>query len=1016
MPTQLEMTVAKRVESFFSTLCRVAMLERCARFVRAMLGTIFVASGALAAPVVDTTFGTGGIARVGTPAGVEDIALASMRQPDGKMLVAGRTEGRASHAFAVRFTNAGTLDSTFGQGGVVLLDSALVKGEVTQFGLRADGSLLLGGSDATGYYVVHLSASGAVDAGFGTNGVLRRPAETFAFVVQPEGKFILLSLVADPRPLRMTRWDPDGKPDAAFGERTVSAPDGYGLGSIDVDGQGGFVVAMQGSARSADGNTLYVSKGPLALLHVTADGLIAPGFGIGGIVLNTDLGIPFGSNLQLVRSPAGGWFLAVTAATTLEETGAPTLLRLTDNGALDAAFGTAGRLELPAAVPLGGGPLVALPNGGALVARTDRGNDSRIFRITPAGTVDPQYGQQGVAVVAVPGYQENAFVAGFADENGAVAFPATLARVVTCPIDCFERGRDAAVVVLTPNGQLATGYGSGGVAVWDRLESSSDQVDAIHTLPTGAVVAAGFSTGNGTGKIFLTRFSANGTLDLAFGSGGRAYFDAFARCYGPVQAAGLPDGSVVASVGAAVGVLCNVGAQDNVGVSFSGVPGVFSPNFATTDEGNATNALVARTDGRLVHATADAFFATRALVVDQALPDGKPDLQFGINGRVSLAIPQEGRARTVTLALLPDGALIVATVSSHGLVLFKLDARGAAVAGFGNNGIVFIADEYTASDAFGRVVGIAVLADTSLYVQYDASTQTGGSRIRALRLSAAGALRSSVDLPAGSSRATFAVLADDSVVIAGGSGGGATAQGTLRRMLANDTFDPAFGPGGVYAIPGVNGIVAMAVDNEGRLVVAGGDPTSSLLTRLLLASVVAPATVVEFHHAALDHYFVTANPQEAAAVDAGAAGPGWSRTGLTFRSGGATKVCRFYGNAAPNPATGTIFGPNSHFYTAIPAECAFLIAIFNAGEKSWHFESYDFAATPPLELRDFPDIGAACPPGAIPVYRAYNRGFERGEDSNHRLTNSLAAYQATVARGWAGEGVRMCAPQETAAQ
>jgi hypothetical protein len=127
-------------------------------------------------------------------------------------------------------------------------------------------------------------------------------------------------------------------------------------------------------------------------------------------------------------------------------------------------------------------------------------------------------------------------------------------------------------------------------------------------------------------------------------------------------------------------------------------------------------------------------------------------------------------------------------------------------------------------------------------------------------------------------------------------------------------------------------------------------------------------------------------------------------------------VCRFYGNAAPNPATGTIFGPNSHFYTAIPAECAFLIAIFNAGEKSWHFESYDFAATPPLELRDFPDIGAACPPGAIPVYRAYNRGFERGEDSNHRLTNSLAAYQATVARGWAGEGVRMCAPQETAAQ
>jgi len=383
----------------------------------------------------------------------------------------------------------------------------------------------------------------------------------------------------------MTRWEPDGKPDAAFGERTVDTQDKRMLGSIEIDGQGGFVVGMQGSALSADGNTLYVSKGPFVLLHVTADGLLAPDFGSGGAVLNTDLGIPFGSNLQLARLPAGGWLVAVLAATTLEETGAPTLLRLTENGMPDAAFATAGRLQLPPAVPFGDGPLVALANGGALLARTGRGNDSRIFRITPAGTVDPQYGQQGVAVVAVPGYQENSFVAGFADENGAVAFPATLAHVVTCPIGCFERGRDAAVVVLTPNGQLATGYGNGGVAVWDRLEASSDQIDAIHTLPTGAVVAAGFSAGNGTNKIFLTRFSADGTLDATFGSGGRAYFDAFARCYGPVQAAGLPDGGVVASVGAAIGGLCNVRAQDNIRVNADGAQGPFSPHFATTDEG-----------------------------------------------------------------------------------------------------------------------------------------------------------------------------------------------------------------------------------------------------------------------------------------------------------------------------------------------------------------------------------------------------------------------------------------------
>jgi len=63
--------------------------------------------------------------------------------------------------------------------------------------------------------------------------------------------------------------------------------------------------------------------------------------------------------------------------------------------------------------------------------------------------------------------------------------------------------------------------------------------------------------------------------------------------------------------------------------------------------------------------------------------------------------------------------------------------------------------------------------------------------------------------------------------------------------------------------------------------------------------------VVEFYNTNLDHYFITADPNEAAAIDSGSAGPGWSRTGETFRSGGNASVCRFYGSQSP--------GPNSHF-------------------------------------------------------------------------------------------------------
>ncbi|MBK9606597.1 MAG: hypothetical protein IPO58_09375 [Betaproteobacteria bacterium] len=156
-------------------------------------------------------------------------------------------------------------------------------------------------------------------------------------------------------------------------------------------------------------------------------------------------------------------------------------------------------------------------------------------------------------------------------------------------------------------------------------------------------------------------------------------------------------------------------------------------------------------------------------------------------------------------------------------------------------------------------------------------------------------------------------------------------------------------------------------------------------------------SVVEFYNTNLDNYFITANPDEQAAIGNGSAGPGWTTTGDYFNAGGTSLVCRFYGSLTP--------GPNSHFYTIDPAECQSLKdlqASTPASEKRWNFESNDFASSAPV-------VGQ-CAAGSVPVYRAYNNGFTRGVDSNHRITANHAAYLAQVARGWAGEGVVMCAP------
>ena len=182
----------------------------------------------------------------------------------------------------------------------------------------------------------------------------------------------------------------------------------------------------------------------------------------------------------------------------------------------------------------------------------------------------------------------------------------------------------------------------------------------------------------------------------------------------------------------------------------------------------------------------------------------------------------------------------------------------------------------------------------------------------------------------------------------------------------------------------------------------------ALLASALLASgcskPVPTVQVFEFYNASLDRYFRTANADEAAGLRTNAT-TGESDTGQTFLAypptgypENAKPVCRFYGSQSP--------GPNSHFYTADPGECESLKKLQQsapATEKRWNFEEVAFAMR-------VPDAGK-CPSDApVPIYRAYNKGFERGKDSNHRLVADRALYDKMVTSGWTGENVVMCAP------
>ena len=178
---------------------------------------------------------------------------------------------------------------------------------------------------------------------------------------------------------------------------------------------------------------------------------------------------------------------------------------------------------------------------------------------------------------------------------------------------------------------------------------------------------------------------------------------------------------------------------------------------------------------------------------------------------------------------------------------------------------------------------------------------------------------------------------------------------------------------------------------------ATGSPSSVALTGTGSVSA-TPSTVVEYYHAAYDHYFVTIAPDEIAALDTGVF-KGWARTGLWFKAHataqpGFVPICRFY---LP-PGYG-----DTHFYSASPAECD----VVHAQNPAFVLESTAvmYLATPNW-------VTGACPSGTDPVYRAWNHR----PDTNHRYTSDRAVRDAMVALGYVAEGsgpdiVTFCAPR-----
>lgn len=148
---------------------------------------------------LDTSFGVGGSVTV-TIGATGNTARALALQPDGKILVAGDYANGSNNDFAVvRFTANGTLDTTFGSGGKAVSPAGTSTDYAYSVALQSTGHILVAGYayvvSTSDFAMVRFTAAGSVDTSFGVAGRVLTPIGTgddygLVIRVQPDDRIV----------------------------------------------------------------------------------------------------------------------------------------------------------------------------------------------------------------------------------------------------------------------------------------------------------------------------------------------------------------------------------------------------------------------------------------------------------------------------------------------------------------------------------------------------------------------------------------------------------------------------------------------------------------------------------------------------------------------------------------------------------------------------------------------------------------------------------------------------------
>jgi uncharacterized delta-60 repeat protein len=383
-----------------------------------LAAVVVIASSTLAlgqAGHLDTTFGKGGIFTTSFTQGDATMDIAMAIQSDGKIIVGGSTPNGAA---LVRLDTNGTLDSSFGSGGIVNNSFDNILGLVFGIAVQPDGKIVAGAAGFEGGSVGRFNTDGSVDTTFGSGGFAvskslnSGPDIRSAFALQADGKILVTGAGL------IGRYTSAGQLDTTFGNAGLAALAAPVATAIALQSDGKILVTTGiGAPTELFASPNLPSPQAAAIARYNANGKLDKTFGISGQAACVDsaTGIAIQSEGKIVVAGTIPSKLmaellgdGITVANNQSGFG---LVRYNSDGSVDSSFGIGGGVitgfgnKFPASSPFA----LAIQSNGEIVVAGQAGQGNQNFasssfalaRYTTAGKLDTSFGSYGKVLTPI---------------------------------------------------------------------------------------------------------------------------------------------------------------------------------------------------------------------------------------------------------------------------------------------------------------------------------------------------------------------------------------------------------------------------------------------------------------------------------------------------------------------------------------------------------------------------------------------------------------------------------------